>query len=365
MQIIKPNYERCLTNLTNSLLKYYGLETYHNTLADLDKILNEKEYKNVVLMLYDGMGYNLIKRNLSKDKFLNKQMNTNICAVFPPTTTASTTAVLSGKNPNEHGWLGWDLYFKKIDKTVTMFLNTIKDTDIKVSDKSISEETYPYSSIIKLIGQKVNAQRLMPFGENSYKDIDDLHNKILEICNNSERNFIYAYSDEPDHTMHVTGTNSKDSLNLFKKINDKTEKLCKQLKDTLVIVIADHGHINCDYITLSEYQDLFNLLKQDISIESRATAFFIKNGEEEHFKELFNSYFSEYFKLYTKKEVIENQLFGTGTNNNNFNDVIGDFIAVAISNKYFRYNESGKCYKSMHAGMTEDEMLVPLVIYRS
>ena len=39
----------------------------------------------------------------------------SITSVFPPTTTAATTSMLSGLNPNEHGWLGWDLYFKKED----------------------------------------------------------------------------------------------------------------------------------------------------------------------------------------------------------------------------------------------------------
>ena len=49
----------------------------------------------------------------------------NIDAVFPATTTASTTSVLSGKNPNEHGWLGWDLYFKEFDKTISIFPNMV------------------------------------------------------------------------------------------------------------------------------------------------------------------------------------------------------------------------------------------------
>ena len=47
-------------------------------------------------------------------------MKKNIDAVFPP------TSVLSGLNPIEHVWLGWDLYFREIDEVVTMFLNTKK-----------------------------------------------------------------------------------------------------------------------------------------------------------------------------------------------------------------------------------------------
>jgi hypothetical protein len=365
MKTIYPDYNNCLTNITNSLLKYYNLNTYHETLKDLDNILKEKEYKNIVLMLYDGMGYNLLERNLDSNAFLNKNKIKSISAVFPPTTTASTTSVLSGLNPNEHGWLGWDLYFKNIDKTVTMFLNTIKDTNIEVSSKSISKETYPYTSIIDLIGTKVNSLGLFPFGENPYKDLDDMHNIILETCNNNKNNFIYAYYDEPDHTMHELGTDSNKTINIFNEINNKTESLCHKLKDTLVIIIADHGHINSECITLSDYPDIFNTLEHDISIESRATSFFIKEGECKNFEYLFNTYFGKYFHLFTKEEVIKKNLFGTGQNNKNFNDVIGNFLAVATSNKYFRYDSNGNMFKSMHAGLTEDEMLVPLIIYRS
>lgn len=362
MKIIYPDYNNCLTNVTNSIFKHYGIETYHNTLPELDEILKNHDYKNIVYMLYDGMGANLLKRNLTETDFLNKNKIKDIHAIFPTTTTASTTSVLSGKNPNEHGWLGWDLYFKNIDKTVTMFLNTIKDTNIKVSEKSISEEIYPYENIVEKISSKTKSHILFPFGEHPYQDLDDMHNKILDICNNGERNFIYAYCDEPDHTMHDVGTDDKETINLFKKMNDKTEKLCNKIKDTLVILVADHGHINCEPITLSDYKEVFSLLKQTTSIESRACAFFIKKGKEKHFEELFHKYFDEFFILLSKKEIIDKQIFGLGKNNEHFENVIGDYLAIATSNKFFRYDENSINLKSMHAGITEDEVLVPLIV---
>lgn len=362
MKIIYPDYNNCLTNVTNSLFKHYGIETYHETLKELDEILERNTYKNIVYMLYDGMGANLLKRNLNKSDFLNINKIKDINAIFPPTTTASTTSVLSGKNPNEHGWLGWDLYFKNIDKTVTMFLNTIKDTNVRISEKSISEETYPYKNIVEKLSSKTNSHILYPFGETPYKDLDDMHNKIIDICNNGESNFIYAYSDEPDHTIHEVGTDAKETLELFKIMNDKTEKLCSKLKDTLVILVADHGHLNCEPITLSEYEDIFRLLRQQTSIESRACAFFIKEGEEKHFEELFHNYFGKDFILLSKKEVLEKQLFGPGKNNIHFEEVVGDYLAIATSNKFFRYNENSMNLKSMHAGITEDEVLVPLIV---
>ena len=119
-------------------------------------------------MLYDGMGSNILKRNLSSNSFLNKNKLMNIDAVFPATTTASTTSVLSGKNPNEHGWLGWDLYFKEFDKTISIFPNTIKDTNLLFSEQNVSEIKYQYTNIIKKVATKVNSVGLFPFKETKY-----------------------------------------------------------------------------------------------------------------------------------------------------------------------------------------------------
>ena len=85
--------------------------------------------------------------------------------------------------------------------------------------------------------------------------------------------------------MHKLGTDSKEAKELFEDINNKTEKLCKKLKDdTIVIVVADHGHLNCEWILLDDYPDFKNTLDWDIWIESRLCSFKVK--DDVTFKEL-------------------------------------------------------------------------------
>lgn len=367
MKIVFPDYDNSLTNLSNSILKYFGADTHHSTISEIDRILEENKYQNIVLLLYDGMGSNLIKRNLKGNSFLNTHKIKDISSVFPPTTTAATTSVMSGLNPNEHGWLGWDLYFKELDETVTMFLNTKKDTEERIADKSVAETYYPYHSIIEMIQEttKAKAYYLEPFGEDGYKTLDKMHQKIYELCKTNEKKFIYAYWDEPDHTIHEVGTEANDVKILFEEIDEKTKILCEKLEDTLVIVIADHGHLNCESIMLKDYPDIWSLLRQDISIEGRACAFFIKEGKKDEFENLFQKYFGEYFYLYDKEEVINQNLFGVGKNHDRFVDSLGDYLAAAIQNKYFRYDENSIELYSMHAGLMEDEMIVPLITYEA
>ena len=67
------------------------------------------------------MGKCIIDGNLDKEGFFQSHLEAVYSSTFPPTTVAATTSMLSGMNPCEHGWLGWDCYFPQINKNVTVF----------------------------------------------------------------------------------------------------------------------------------------------------------------------------------------------------------------------------------------------------
>lgn len=307
-KFILPEYDNSIVSLASSIRRYFELDVYHNTLSDIDKILEEYKPRNVVVILFDGMGSRLIKKILGENSFLYRNMLKEISSVVPATTTASTTSMLTGLTPVEHGWLAWDLYFKKEDKIVTMFTNKIKDTDIDADSVSLARKYFPYKDICELINEdgKHYAKLIASFNENKYEDIDDMISKIKSSLNIKDKNYIYVYNPEPDTTMHITGTDSKETRDYFELINKKVEELYNTISDdTLLIVVADHGHINCDTVILEDYKDIFNTLDGSTSFEGRLCSFKIKDGREEEFVYLFNKYFSNYFVLMTKEELRE------------------------------------------------------------
>lgn len=361
--MILPNYNECITNIPCSILKYYGLPYKHNTIKEIDDILEKKKPKDIIVILYDGMGHNILNRTLNKEDFLIKNEVKYISSVTPATTTAATTSILSGMNPNEHGWLGWDLYIKPINKIITLFKNTYKDT-YKEPNYNVTNKYYSYKNIIKQINEiGIEATSLYPFGENRYKNLKDMKNKVLSLCANNNNHYIYVYYDDPDKTMHEFGTDSDKVKEKIKQVNIISKELCDKLDNAVVIITADHGHINSNYITICDNQDFYNTLDGDIWIEGRLCSFKVKENKNEEFIKQFNKYYSNDFILKTKEEVIKMNLFGIGENHHLFVDSLGDYIALAIGNKYFRYNENSVKYKSMHAGITEDEMLIPLIIW--
>ena len=68
--IIFPDYEHSILNLINSILKHYNVKTKYNSLPVLEKEL-EKNYKNVVFIILDGMGEHILK-NISPDGYFMK-----------------------------------------------------------------------------------------------------------------------------------------------------------------------------------------------------------------------------------------------------------------------------------------------------
>ena len=91
-------------------------------------------------------------------------------------------------------------------------------------------------------------------------------------------------------------------------------------------------------------------------------AFKVKEGMHDTFVKLFNEYFGNEFILKSKKEIIDEKLFGTGEEHELFRDSLGDYFGLAISDKFFKYSVHSVDLVSMHAGFTEDEMIIPLIL---
>ena len=365
---VRNNYNECITNLACSIRRYFNLDTKHNSLSYIDKLFDEKKPKNVVMILFDAMGSNIIDKLLDKNDFFIKNKIKKITTVFPATTVAATTSITTGLNPAESGMLGWNTYYKDLDKVICTFFGYEKEDETE----TILEEAVAYKNKhmkTKTIVEDINeknidvAYSLMPFGDDPYNGIDDMFNKINDLCkkNVDKKQFIYAYDTEPDSMMHVLGFHSKEVKEAVKERNDKVEKLCKNLHDTVVIVVADHGHINVDNIFLEDYPDIMKCLSKKTSIESRAINFFVKEDKKEEFVKLFNKNFGEDYTLYTKDDVINSKLFGPGEENEIFKDELGDYLAISYSSKNI-VSPGNHVFLSHHAGYTDDEIFIPLIV---
>ncbi len=361
---IKNDYDRTLTNIAASAQQYFGLNPTHKTLSEVDCVLEKYHPRNVVVVLLDGLGGNILDRSLPEQAFLRRNRVCNLTTVFPATTAAATTSIRTGLNPVEHGFVGWTAYIEPIDKVITLFQNTEKGKDdeiceefLKVKDLLVSE------TITDQINQSGRgaAIEILPFGDDAYDGFDDMTERIAQNASKPGRHFIYAYDEEPDTNMHKYGPFTKKVRRIIRERDEKLARLASQLHDTLMIVIADHGHIKTRTIYLENYPDILALMAHKTSIDQRATVYKIKPGKKQEFRRLFEKSFGDYYELYSAEEVYKSGLFGDGKENPLFHAALGDYLAIAISD--VAITAPGDHYHvSHHAGYTDDEVLVPLIM---
>ncbi|NLC92770.1 MAG: nucleotide pyrophosphatase [Treponema sp.] len=379
-KILYPNYDKSIVNLIASILNYYSITSEYKPLDLLSSKLN-KHYKNIILMVFDGLGNEIINKVLSPESFLVSNTKTTLTSVFPSTTTAAMTSYYSGISPNEHGWIGWSLYFKECSRIIDTYLNKDSLSGEDIGEPYLPNELMPYETIFYKIKEKnpnILIHTLQPkhinFPSNGNVNIgvsslEDIVSNVSNICKNSDKNFIFSYWDNPDSIMHTAGCYSKESTDYINHIDNSLLTLSSQLTDTLLIVSADHGQtmITNNYY-LNDYPELMDCMYMPPSIESQAISLFIKHEKEKNFKKTFKRLFGNEFILISRKNFFHKHLLGFGIMNYKVSDFVGNYIAIGIGNSILRCkslntkNKPNKVFLGHHAGLTTEEMLIPLVI---
>ena len=364
-----PNYDHSILALSNALLKKYGLAPYHTPLKCIEQKL--QKYNNIVLMIFDGMGMNILNQHLKKEDFLRQHLFQELSSVYPPTTATATTSIHSGLSPLEHGWLGWMQYFKEYDKVIELFRNTDFYTGEKVVDGvPIGFDVLAYEEIYTKITHQnpdVHFTKIFPdWAENGVSSLSQMNERIINALNSHKKNLILSYWTEPDHSIHRHGEKSLIAHQLMQEINNSVENLFNHLRnDTLILITADHGIVDADEIFLNDIEGFSDCFKNPPSMEVRLVSFFIKEDKKEQFLSLFNKYFKDDFLLYTHDEYINSGLLGEGTPHTKVNDFVGDYVAISHGKRalcYYTEKDKAISLTADHAGITKDEMLVPLII---
>ena len=362
--ITYPNYDRSILSIASSVLNHFGVnDCQHKTLPEFDELL-EKEYKNIIVMLFDGLGISAINEHLNENDFLRKHFVCPISSVFPSTTVAATTSIMSGYSPAECGWLGWDLYFEEIGENVAVFRNALQKNGKPAAEYNVAWRYIPYKDIFKRIEEingKGTAYCVSPFSKFHSKNVPHICRTVKRLSRKNKKKYIYTYWYQPDKAMHGYGVKSEQAQQIL-LINKAVERLCKSLKNSLVIITADHGLCDSTNEYLEDYPNLLSMLKIPPSIEpSRALSLFVKDGMKDNFRNEFIKLFGNDFRLMTKEEVFAEKLLGFGKPHPRTYDFVGDFLAIATGNKSLFIEREEHEIVGVHAGLTEEEMTVPFI----
>ena len=364
MKYVLPDYENCGLNVIASIMKHFGVPGHKKTHPVMDRIL-EKKYSKVVFMLFDGMGMDVLERYLDESDFLRSHNRHVMKAVYPSTTTNVTSSYETGLYPKEHAWLGWTLYFDEIEKPVDIFIN--KSNGEEAAEYDVAWRYIPKESLFdKVTEAGVEACSVSAFTDEYYAETtEDLFAITKELCEKEGRRYIYTYWNEPDHHMHGHGCHVEELGDILKEISARTEKLVSQIPDdTLVILTADHGLIDAKHHYLDDHPRIADMLRHVPTVEARAASFHVKKESLADFPRVFREEYGENFLLLSRDEFID-QFLGEGEEHPKLRDFVGDYMALSTDRDCIDKYRSDFELKGVHAGLTPQEMLVPLIIAKA
>lgn len=368
-KFIYPNFSNSNINISATLAEFLGVPNKNSTIELLQNEL-KNGYKNVVFICFDGLGIYPLKKHLKEYELFLKENKAILYSTFPSTTTNATTSLLSNTLPSEHGWFGWSVYFDYLQKNIDIFSNKDSWSGEKIDDNKIRllRPKYYFDNEIKT-DYKINTvfpeyvKVDFPKRNYVYKTEKEFFNILEDICKKEEKQFIYAYYPDPDHTMHEHGVSSKQTHKVITNLQNGVRNLKNSTQNSIFIITADHGQIDIEgYVEFYKDKKLMDMLKIYPYLDSRSPAFIVKEDKFAEFENYFQSKYSKDFELHKTSELIEQGIFGKTQLKDEFRNSLGDYIAIGTyTHKQGLLTAKSERFKGHHTSLTE-EMEVPLII---
>ncbi|MBN1971578.1 MAG: alkaline phosphatase family protein [Candidatus Delongbacteria bacterium] len=381
MKIVYPNYKNSIVNLSSTILEAYDIKSNHSPLKQIN-ISELKKKKNIILMIYDGLGYNMLKNyGKSEKSILCSNIIDRITSVFPSTTSTAITSILSNLTPLEHGVLGWSLFFKELSRVVDVLPWRDSFTGDIINSNMNFQSFFKFESIFDKLQKVENLKTyyILPndlssnsFSKNMAANADIVSSKSESIIKqiekivskDSSRKFIFVYNNMPDSFLHYKGSDSIDLYEFLKEEDESLSSFTENLmgSDTSLIISSDHGMVDIKKrFEVNIFDKLYDSLLLPPFPEKRFLSLFVKDENIDIFFEEFDR-IKDDFILLDKKSFLKDKLLGTGIPHKKINDFLGNYFLIAKSDGILDFTIRGNCsFVSAHAGICDDEMNVPLI----
>ncbi|MFA7209466.1 MAG: alkaline phosphatase family protein [Parcubacteria group bacterium] len=379
-----PDYRGgSIVNLISSIKKAFGGSSQYEPLKDFD--VSGFAKKSIVIIVIDGLGYEYLVR-YGQGSFLRENLKGRMTSVFPATTAAAMTSLLSGVAPQQHALTGWFMYLKEIGilSVVIRFasragrINLCKSR-ISFGDvygqESLFEKLDAVSFLVKrkdYIGKAYSLATSRGAERLGYVTLNGFFRQIHRALDgNRSRKYVFAYWDRFDNVCHKKGTDSREAEKHFRELDKKIASLAKSLENenTAIIVTADHGLIDTKesdrIIELKNHPEFAATLSMPLAGELRAAYCYVKPDMIGQFEDYVKRNFNQYCDMHKSADLIEKNYFGLYGPDSRLADRIGDYTLIMKENYIIKDSVLGEEYKIFignHGGTSKEEMFVPLVV---
>jgi len=344
--------------------------------------------EHYVFVLLDGLGMNILPI-LPEQSFVRKNLKLTIHSTCPSTTACALTSIATADWPNRHGVTGWFTHLPEHQLTSMILpfaerfsaqplaLRGIRPNDVLPLPPILPEFathrplTLSPSYIANTPYNVYCRGGTTGVGYTSIANaVDQAIARVQASADSSQQTYTYLYLHDIDTLCHHVGVEHDAVAPLVVGIDVELQRLADSLRGLArVVVTADHGLIDVERPnqTLLEASDpLIELLQVPPSGDARMPIFHVREGRHSAFQGQFNERFGDRMTLIDVDEAEKLHLFGPGLLSPTARGRFGDFIGVAYQPATISYHPPGKpvgnLYVAVHAGLSPEEMLVPLAV---
>ncbi|MDF9745081.1 alkaline phosphatase family protein [Natrinema salsiterrestre] len=356
----------------------------------------EDEYDRVIVVLIDGFGLAGWQRH---DHPLLDRLEVDgrvspLTATYPSETAAALTTFHTGRLPASHGVLGWDVYDPVDDASYEAFTGEIKAGDESV-DRDLQDvfEGDPIYPALTAAG--IDCRHVVPFPEtydgaavHSYGgdetespgyELEGFRGALREaVAAADDPSYLYAYLPHVDAAAHAAGT---DSDRYHATVDETLETVQRALSglptddggtagpgETLVLVTADHGHVDTDRtVDLESSAPVMENLQRHANGDPvryagspRNVHLHLQDGADVRDAVRAELIDDLEARVFTAREARERDLFGDREESDTFRRRLGDLVVCHRDQGVWYGSDSAKLELiGMHGGLHPEEMLVP------
>lgn len=384
-----------IVNLSNAILRHYGLPIHHSPYPLGDFLPNLHQKKKMVLMIWDAVGQMNLQeamRQYPKIKELLEPFKPlTISSVFPTTTTAALTSFCTGLTPIEHGMLGYMLFLRRFNALVNMidFCPPGLDRDILIGHGLNPLKFIPCETIFQRLHQAgvkpwiitsnlfkdSGLSRMHHHGAafKGYSDMLEMFTTLRHVLQREQgESFVMVYWGLTDTYAHRYGPASEEFcssiywlLKMF--LAEVIEQIPGRIqKESLFLITSDHGQVETSYRDedwFGIHDPLSNLLSIPPAGEPRAL--YLYPREYKGFRSAFDELYGRKFDLHDSAELVGEGVFGPPLNiPDEHLDRLGRFVAVAKEGHSLNYKYTGneRSLKGKHGANSSWERDVPLLL---
>lgn len=400
-ELIYPSYDGLsIMNLMQSVAGIFGVE--------VDRPLDEAvwagqsldDVERVVLFLTDGLGYKLLTQFMLDDAGVRDGIEalTDGRGPVPLTSTApSTTAVAlptfwTARTPGEHGMISTMMYLSRFGTVGNMlsyapafgqhgagaFSEWNMPPETFVEHPTLAEQLATVNVPVHLLLENklhgTGLSRIMHRGVahgHHHTGNLDMWLRLRDVLEQTagQRCFVNAYWPVVDLLSHAYGFQSKY---VYNEIAYQIQALRDLLSDpgvqdghTLVLIVADHGHYDSvDTVDLpsdDSAKPIYDAMRGSFGGELRFAHLFLQSGSRQRVIDVLAQAFNDRLAWVEPQTARHAGLFGNGDTHPDVMNRMGDLIV--ISRQGYRLRDYNRYLKAIgiHGGLSDWEMMVPLI----